>query len=128
MSQGHQLAGATILVAEDDFYLADDACAWLEAVGARVAGPFPSVTKAGAVVRDARFDGAVLDVSLSDGPSFDIARTLQSRGIPVVFVTGYDASAIPGDLAGVKTLTKPVARHDLITTIADLVGTSRVLG
>ena len=54
-----------ILVVEDDYMIADDLRRDLEAAGARVLGPVPSLPEALELLRGAdRLDAAVLDVNL----------------------------------------------------------------
>ena len=59
------LAGRRILVVEDEFLLALDMETHLEAAGAEVVGPVPSLGDAALLLAIApRLDGAVLDVNL----------------------------------------------------------------
>jgi hypothetical protein len=50
---------------------------------------------------------AVLDVNLQGDPVFPVADKLQQRGVPFVFVTGFDEWAIPERFAQVPHLEKP---------------------
>lgn len=120
MTQAHDLTGLRILVVEDDFYLADDEREALETAGAQVLGPCASVATALALLGDDTPDAAILDISLTDGPSFELARKIASRGIPTLFVTGYDASAIPADLRGIVRLQKPVTIHRFMAAVVRL--------
>lgn len=120
MSQSVSLSGSTVLVVEDDFYLAEDQREALEAAGATVLGPCPTVAEALALLRDHEPDCAILDVSLTDGPSFDLARAIVHRGIPMLFVTGYEASSIPSDLTGLVRLQKPVTAPKILAAAAEV--------
>jgi DNA-binding response OmpR family regulator len=120
MTTGRNLAGATVLVVEDDFYLADDEKDALEAAGAQVLGPCPSIAEALTVVEAHELHAAILDVSVVDGPSFDLARMLSARGIRTLFVTGYDAGLIPSDLSEKTRLQKPIAKHTLVKAVEEL--------
>src|SRR5438270_8852311 len=90
-----ELKGRRVLVVEDEYLIAADIAASLEALGAEVAGPAASVAEALTFLeRDGdRLDGAVLDVNLGKERVYPLADVLRSRGIPFVFTTGYDASA-----------------------------------
>jgi DNA-binding response OmpR family regulator len=120
MTGERALDGMHVLVLEDDYYLATDAQEGLEKAGAEVVGPFRD---AGAAIERAAvetIDCAVLDINLGDGPSFDTARALMGRGIPFLFVTGYDGNVIPDEFAGVGRLEKPLTEHRLVEAVRKL--------
>ena len=43
---------------------------------------------------------------------YPVADALRARGIPFVFVTGYDAWVIPEAFSGVPVAQKPIALRD----------------
>ncbi|WP_347302428.1 PAS domain S-box protein [Croceibacterium sp. TMG7-5b_MA50] len=121
MTGAPDLTGRSVLVVEDDYYLAGDTAAALRSAGATVLGPCPS--------EDATFDlmdmetptHAVLDLNLGGGgPNFAIAHALKARGIPFIFLTGYDQDAIPSDLIDVTRLQKPVTLRTIVESVAQL--------
>lgn len=114
------LGGLSILVIEDDYYLADDAQQTLEAAGAAVLGPVSSADDALELLARTRPDCALVDVNLGGGASFASAEALQLRGIPFVFLTGYDASIIPFRFASVPRLEKPVSKSAILAALADV--------
>jgi DNA-binding response OmpR family regulator len=114
------LAGSRILILEDDFYLASDAQTWLENAGAEVLGPTGSLAKALDLVRNERIDGALVDINLGTGPSFEVSRALEERGVPFAFVTGYDDDVIPADLNSAPRLQKPVKEQSLVAAVGSL--------
>jgi CheY-like chemotaxis protein len=60
------------------------------------------------------FDAALLDVNLDGMMSWEVATVLKERGIPFVFGTGYDATAIlPDTLAGSPVIGKPYQLSEL---------------
>lgn len=120
MSSARPLEGKRILVLEDDFYLARDEKMLLEQAGAEVVGPFGSAQQGGGLPGTGRLDGAVVDINLGSGPSFDFARALEEKGVPFVFVTGYDAAVIPDELAHVERVEKPIRDRDFIAAVARL--------
>ncbi len=75
----------------------------IEEWGASVVGPLGSQTEALDFLArgDARIDVAVLDVNLGSHTAFAIADKLRELDVPVIFVTGYDASNIPERYRGV---------------------------
>lgn len=114
------LAGLSVLVIEDDFYLADDAQQALETAGAIVLGPAGNATDALDLLARTNPACALVDVNLGGGASFALAEALQLRGIPFVFLTGYDASIIPLRFASVQRLEKPVSKSAMLAALADV--------
>ena len=55
----------------------------------------------------------MLDINLGDGMVYTVAEILTERGVPFVFVTGYDADSVDSRFAGVPILQKPIERHML---------------
>lgn len=103
------LKNCRVLVVEDEYMLADDLRAELEDREAVVLGPVGRLEDAIALIRaEADIDGAVLDVNLGGDAVFPAADLLMTRGVPLVFTTGYDASAIPDRYAHVARCEKPV--------------------
>lgn len=111
------LKGIRVLLVEDDFYLASDEKAALERAGARVIGPCADADEAAGVSAGQDIDCAIVDINLGEGPSFSFARVMQERGVPFVFVTGYDQAVIPPDLAAAERLEKPIRDRDLIAAV-----------
>jgi DNA-binding LytR/AlgR family response regulator len=125
MTEDRPLEGKRSLVLEDDFYLASDETALLERAGATVVGPFESSCTGKDIESAGKVDGAIVDINLGRGPTFDFARVLQGRGTPFVFVTGYDAAAIPNDLSHAPRIEKPVRERDLVATLTSLLADER---
>ncbi len=120
MAGAPDLTGRTVLVVEDDYFLASDTVAALRGAGARVLGPCPTAEAARDLLRSELPSHAVLDLNLGGGARFDIARLLKSRGVPFIFLTGYDQDVIPDDVADVIRLQKPVPFLAIIEAIARL--------
>ena len=113
------LVGRKVMVVEDLYYLAMDVKAALAKAGAQVVGPFPNGKAALHRLADGALDCAILDVNLGEGASYDLARTLRSRGVPFLFFTGYDPGAIPAEFADVRRLEKPVDAARLLQAVAN---------
>ena len=80
-----------VLVAEDEYFLAEDLCRDLEGLGAVVVGPVPSVKRALTLIAAAPvIDAAVLDVNLGGEMVYPVADALLARSVPFVFTSGYD--------------------------------------
>jgi CheY-like chemotaxis protein len=115
------LSGQRILVVEDDYYLATDAARALRGAGAEVAGPSPTEEAARAELAQQRPHAVVVDINLGSGPSFKLAEILKDRGIPFVFVTGYDQKVIPAEFDDIERLEKPIQLRHLVGAISKLV-------
>lgn len=103
------LQGCRILVVEDEYYLAEELAQELSDAGASVMGPASSIVGALSLLKgQSPPHGAVLDVNLGGEPVFPLADELLGQGIPLIFTTGYDASALPDRYAHVPTCGKPI--------------------
>lgn len=76
-------------------------------LGVEVVGPASTLADALSLARDAELEAAVLDINVGGELTYPVADLLQSRGIPVVFSTGYGATALPARFRNVPTLHKP---------------------
>jgi ActR/RegA family two-component response regulator len=113
------LRGRRLLVVEDEYLIAAALERALEDRGAEVVGPAGSVENALRLVEAEgdRLDGAVLDINLRDERVYPVADVLAARGVPFVFLTGYDAQVIPDTYAGVPRSEKPVSTALLARTL-----------
>jgi PAS domain S-box-containing protein len=112
------LAGLRILVLEDDYLLAYDIESALSSAGAEVVGPFSRESAAIHAIERGNLHGAVTDINLGAGPSFEAARMLRQQGIPFIFFTGYGQSAIPEEFREVPCFGKPVDTRDVVREFA----------
>lgn len=107
MTGRFDLTGKRILVAEDEFLIADDICTELREMGATVVGPAPGLEDAIRMASEDVLDGALLDINLNNRMSLSVADVLAQRDIPFVFATGYDSSLLDGRFPNVPVFTKP---------------------
>lgn len=112
------LAGAVVLVLEDNFYLAVESQWTLETAGARVLGPCRDLAEALEAVQASQPDCALVDINLGEGATFEPARALRAAGVVVILATGYDPSILPADLQGLACLQKPIDPRQLIGAVA----------
>lgn len=121
MSGAPDLTGRKILVVEDDYFLAADTAAALRGAGAEVLGPCPTEARVHDLLEDETPTHAVLDLNLGGGgPQFGIAHLLKARGVPFVFLMGYDPNVIPPDLADVVRLQKPLPFRAIVEAVGQL--------
>lgn len=99
--------GRRVLIVEDNALIAMELEDSLDAAGYVVAGRANSVAEAMAVIETTDFDVAVLDVDLGGQQSFPIADTLEAKGIPYAFATGFETLTKERGYTA-PVLTKPV--------------------
>jgi CheY-like chemotaxis protein len=115
-SSSEGLKGRCLLVVEDEYLVAADLSASLEALGVKVIGPAASVKEALSLIGNSggQLDGAVLDINLRNERVYPVADALMARGIPFVFTTGYDAVAIPIAYICAPRCEKPIDKTQLV--------------
>lgn len=116
------LSGCRIVIVEDDYYQAHDCKQTLEGAGATVIAVSAVVPDLEGLLSDGRVDAALIDINLGHGLTLDFARKLRDQAIPFVFLTGYDPSVLPDDLAHIACLSKPVDAARMLATVAVLTG------
>jgi DNA-binding NtrC family response regulator len=107
MSNDGRLAGRRVLIVEDDFSIADAVAGLFRLWGAQVIGPVASVKDALThIAAGEHIDGAVLDVNLNGKNVYPVADLLHSRGVRIVFMSGYDS--VDARYAHIPCLQKPM--------------------
>ena len=114
------LNGVTVLLLEDDFYLATDMRNALSRCGAALLGPHGNGQEALFALASERPDCALLDINLGAGPSFALPARLVELGIPFAFVTGYDESVIPARYKHISRIEKPFEPERMPQIVAKL--------
>jgi DNA-binding NtrC family response regulator len=115
-----RLIGCRVLIAEDEYFLANDLDKALRAQGAEVIGPIAEVSEAIAQLGHDEFDVAVIDINLRDELAFSIADKLAPRHIPFVFATGYGSEKIPDRFQNIKIWQKPYDVASIVDHVARL--------
>ena len=101
-----------LLLVEDDPFIALDLEMLVESMGHQVVGAADTYQSAVELAAGEDPDAAFVDLNLRDGlTGMRVARSLQARGMPVVFVTG-NAEQLPPDFAGaLGVVDKPFSHH-----------------
>ena len=119
---GKAVKGSRILVVEDNFLAAEVVRDVLVGSECTVGGPLGRLADGVRLVDQGGLLGAVLDINLNGDWCFPIARALRERGVPFVFLTGYDDCAIiPEELRPVRRLGKPVLGPQLIDALSEVI-------
>jgi DNA-binding response OmpR family regulator len=112
---GTELAGKAVMVIEDDYVIAQSLVLLLRSAGAEVIGPFGWLDEARRhAASDVHIDAALVDVNLHGEFSYPAVDVLLSRGVHVIFMTGYARDSIKPAYAGCAVCTKPFSRADII--------------
>jgi len=108
-----------VLVVEDRFLLGSEIVRMLGELGCSAAGPAPTVAAGLRLLKAARgdLDLAVLDVDLRRESVFPLARALRARRIPIAFVTGYAAEALPREWLSSARVEKPFGARELAAAL-----------
>ena len=111
--------GLRLLLVEDEAVLAAETAAQLESAGHTVVASASHLSDATRIAAGVDVEAAVLDLNLNGDLSFPVADTLRERGIPFVFVTGYQhENLIPGRFSATPVVRKPFASDALKAALA----------
>lgn len=117
------LVNQSVLICEDEAFVALDLAAAVEDAGGQVVGPAATVREALTLLTKHRITAAVLDVNLADRDVTPVAEVLLERGVPLVVQTGR---ALPPPLKElsrtVPVLSKPVPALHIVQQLAQIVG------
>ena len=116
------LAGAVVLVAEDEALIAMDLEMILQELGCAVLGPAASAADALLLLARRRPDAALLDLVLTDGPAAPVAEALAAAGVPFALLTGTAGTPDHPALRGAPRLDKPFAPGQLRRLLVLLLG------
>jgi len=120
----HLEAGSAVLLVEDESMVAMMVEETLAELGFCVIGPCGTLAEAMRAASSAHLDAAILDINLGGQLVYPVADLLCSKGVPVVFVTGYGMESIETRYTDIPLLQKPLDRR----TLQDLFDTSGNLG
>jgi DNA-binding NtrC family response regulator len=117
---------ASVLVAENEPFIALDLAYAIEDAGGETVGPVATVREALALLEKRRVAAAILDVNLADRDISPLAEILLGLGIPIIIQTGV---GLPAELAArfpdLVVHIKPCLAADLVREIAALISDRR---
>jgi PAS domain S-box-containing protein len=121
------LADMRLLVVEDELLVSMLIQEILGELGATVAGPYARLSDGLAAAKAEGFDGAILDLNLAGESADPLADFLLARGVPFVFITGYQRESIDRRYANVPVLQKPIDAAALEGVLLTLLGSEPLL-
>jgi DNA-binding response OmpR family regulator len=107
----------SILVVEDDPFLAMDLESTLTAGGFIVMGPAVTTDEAFTLLRDRTPDLTVLDLNLGSEMVFPVADFLARTGVPFLILSGHSRQMVPAQHRDRPFLQKPHAAATLLRTV-----------
>jgi PAS domain S-box-containing protein len=117
------LEGLRVLVVEDTVYAALAVQDLLTRLNCEVVGPVATLEKAIELASREPLNGALLDINLAGEEVYPASEALRRRGIPFIFLTGYDRDILPDEYRDRPCLEKPVDVGRLKREMADLFAT-----
>ena len=115
----------SVLIVENEPFIALDLATAVEEARGKVIGPAGSVREAFTLIQQHLVQAAVLDVNLSDGDVTPIAELLIEGGVPVIFYSGL---ALPVALRerypSASICKKPTPPVQLLHKLVALMGTA----
>lgn len=114
------LAGKRVMLLEDEAIIAFAVEDMLTDLGCIVIGPALRLDEALRLAATSDIDAAVLDVNINSERSYPVAETLERRGVPFLFATGYDLEGIEWRGAALEVIAKPYRRDQLEVALARL--------
>lgn len=122
----HMLDGARVLVVEDDYFISVELDRILTAAGAEVIGPCRTLAQANDLVGADGITCAILDVRLGCETSLPVARKLNERGVPFLFLTGQlHTGQLHDEWRDAKVISKPFHRRTIVAAVAHMLETDK---
>ncbi len=111
----------SVLIIEDEIFVALDLQMTFEEAGWDVAGPYASIEQSMLYLKNNSPTCAILDVRLIDGEVFPVADLLASRNIPFVFHSGHaDGRKLTQQYQGAAFCQKPCLPNRLVDELKKL--------
>ena len=115
----------SVLVAEDQAFIAMDLALAVEDAGGKVVGPAASCKEAMTFLSTGIVDAAIVDVNLVDGDSSDLVEVLVDLRVPFIVHTAVDLPpALASRFSGLVVQNKPCPPAILIARLESLIARS----
>jgi CheY-like chemotaxis protein len=101
------LLSCSVFLVEDEALIRMMVAEMVEELGHTVCAEAGRLNEAIGMARSALFDLAIMDVNLAGEIVTPAADMVASRGLPIIFATGYEASALPERFRNRPMLRKP---------------------
>jgi DNA-binding NarL/FixJ family response regulator len=112
------LLGQRILLVEDENIIAFDVMNIIRGARGDVVGHARSLAAAMKLADTPKLSLAILDFSLGSDNSLPVAAKLHAAGVPFIFHTGSDVSAVSQAWPRVPVVSKPASAEALVSALA----------
>ena len=109
-----------LLVVEDEYLIRMLLEDMLADLGYDVAAAVGTLAEASEFAARGDFNAAILDINLDGQDVYPVAEILAQRGLPFVFVTGYDERNLSDPYRDRPALQKPFQAEQLKAVLAEL--------
>jgi DNA-binding response OmpR family regulator len=109
-----------VLIVEDEFMVAMDLVAMVEALGHRVVGPAQSAKSAIDIARSQPVDAVLLDIGLGNDSGASVADVLDQLGVPYAVVTAYTRENMGRRFQDTVYVAKPPGEAEIGAAIESL--------
>jgi DNA-binding response OmpR family regulator len=107
--------GRRVLVVEDEFLVSLLTIDTLESVGCEIVGPAAQIAEAAKLAQSESLDAAILDVNVGGELIWPVAKELQRRSVPFLFLSATNQLTVfPPPFAAVPRLDKPMEKNLLL--------------
>lgn len=113
------LTGLSVLVVEDEAFIAFALKSYLEEAGAVSVTTASTLKEADIKITNGEFGAAIVDVRLPDGEAYELAAKLIDQGVPVVIHSGHATQERHGELAGAVFCAKPATPNELLAALGE---------
>ncbi|MGY4498317.1 CheY-like chemotaxis protein [Bradyrhizobium sp. GM24.11] len=117
------MRSASIFLVEDEVLVRMMIADMVDELGHRVVAEAGTIGDAGPYALMGEFDLAILDINIGGFGVDPIAETIERRGRPFLFITGYGQQHLPSLFRRRPVLEKPVSINKLRETINSLLTT-----
>jgi len=121
----HRIAGLSVLLVEDEALIAMDVSQLLANTKCRVIGPCRDVACALEAIEREHIDCAILDVKLGREHTLHLADALAERGVPLVWMSGYERQVLPARYRDRPFVPKPFVAQDLFDALGEAISGGR---
>lgn len=122
----HPLHGLRVLIVEDEPLVSMLIEEFLREIGCEVACSASRIPKAIRGLETASIDAAVLDLNVAGASTMALAETLDQRGIPFIFASGYGVQGVDSRWHTRPMLQKPFTAGELRSALLAALSERRV--
>ena len=119
MSGTRTLKDKSVLIVEDNVYLALDLCAAIQDLEGRPVGPVYTVADALAAMDSEHLAAAIVDCELPGGDVISLIEALTKKGVPFVLQGASEAVPEISEVRAVPVLVKPIRPHDVASILVN---------